>query len=173
MPSSTSPYPKLKGREVRDLGVPLSFVFAGLMDNGNPTHRIIHAALKASVHSESLLEGTCAIAKLPTETATAYRDALFFFLGCSMKLRAKYGPVKVFHVTLKSHQLAHLALRCHELNPRWAWCYSGESFMHVTKVLVQASCRGMRRSQVGTGVLKKWLTMWASFQIQPGELVFR
>ena len=46
-------------------------------------------------------------------------------------------------MTTKFHYLLHIGLISQYMNPRCAWCYSGESLTHEVRILVQSSCRGV------------------------------
>ena len=161
-------FPCLKGKaaEVKDLVRPLQIVFAKEMDATKPEHVIMNVGLKASAHMDEIIDQHKSDAVLPPESATKLRETIFCFLRCTAELRAFYGAEFLFPIPFKFHQLAHIALRAHELNPRWAWCYLGESFMHELKVLVQGSVTSTRPSHVGNKVTKKWAAAWAFSQIE-------
>lgn len=44
--------------------------------------------------------------------------------------------------TFKSHWLLHAVKLAKFINPRYTWAYSGESYMHTMKVLMQACLTG-------------------------------
>ena len=68
---------------------------------------------------------------------------------CNTALTRHYAGEgkKLFQTrTLKHHWALHACANSAFINPRLVWAYSGESFMHVAKVLMQSCCKaGLQR----------------------------
>ena len=67
------------------------------------------------------------------------------------------GSDVVFNVTVKSHMVAHIALRAGALNPRRAWCFSGERMMLLMRRVAQSCCRGIEATELGRKMLSKYI----------------
>ena len=48
----------------------------------------------------------------------------------------------IFNLTVKTHMLAHVAMKCDQLNPRRAWCFTGERLMLLIRRIVQSCSKG-------------------------------
>ena len=134
----------LKGRaaEIRHLGRPLLAVWGQYLDATNPRHRMIRLALQASVGIEDTLDAAQGDFVLGEAAADALEEHCFNLMALVACLGNYYHPrhVHLFHYTIKSHYVLHLALKAKELNPRLGWCYAGEDWMQKAKVLL-ASCQ--------------------------------
>lgn len=64
---------------------------------------------------------------------------------------------RLFHFTIKSHFLLHLADSCKYLHPRASWCYSGEGFMQLTKRIAIACVAGSQPVLVSHKATNKFL----------------
>ena len=65
---------------------------------------------------------------LPPAVADEWKQCCQGIVQMNVRLAHHYHPRKImlFHFTIKFHMLCHLALLGKGLNPRLAWCYSGE-----------------------------------------------
>ena len=100
---------------------------------------------------------------------TEYQKAIWGVLAAQNSLAADMEKAhkKLFNVTIKSHYLAHSALRAEFINPWLEWCYAGESMMHTTKQLA-ASC--VARSPPSRMYEKFWVKYRAGVQLRAEAL---
>ena len=95
---------------------------------------------------------------LPPDAALEFNAATFVYLNPLSLLAERFNidGDQLLDVTVKCHMLAHTAMRASDLNPRRAWCYSGERFMLVMWRTVQATVRGTKPIGVGSKVVLKY-----------------
>ena len=143
-----SAFPCLKGRaaECRHLGAALLQVWRRHHDASDPQHVQIRMALEASVNAEEILDAHPRDVRFPPDVRAAFQDNIFTYLLLFNSLADFYTAegLKLFDITVKAHYLAHIALMSAFLNPRLAWTYSGEDFMHHSKRLFSACTRGCK-----------------------------
>ena len=87
----------------------------------------------------------------PKEDAVTFKQLTFSMLQLQADLAHHYATVagmKMFTITQKSHFQAHLALTCDTVNPAAVWCYKGEDYMHVMRVLTENCVKGNSAVQV-------------------------
>ena len=155
-------FPKLKGKaaECRHFGKALVGVWHKHSDPGNEHHQLVSLALHKNNEAEQILTDNTAVSALPHDEAKRLKDTLFDFLAIFQYLNREYAnmtpPVLLFGVTIKAHMLAHIALTCHHLNPVKGWCYQGEDFMHVMRIMTSACCKG----NTPAGAARKLMTRW-------------
>ena len=65
-------------------------------------------------------------------------------------------PVRLFHITFKSHLMWHLADNCKFFNPRCGWCYRDESFVGRIAKIARSVVAGLGSLKVALSVAKKW-----------------
>ena len=84
---------------------------------------------------------------------------MFAFLGLQDDLRAAADAMgmRFFNITIKSYDLAHIALRAHGLNPTLAWCYVGEDFMQQMKKLAKTCVQGNHTHDVPFKLVEKYM----------------
>ena len=64
---------------------------------------------------------------------------------------------RLFNVTYKHHALLHLALGSEYESPRLGWCWMGEDYMRLTRVLISSCMKGTRLEDVNRKSAKKFL----------------
>eukprot|EP00969_Alexandrium_andersonii_P290743 12850753-Alexandrium_andersonii.AAC.1 len=76
-------------------------------------------ALRHSVRMESILHEHKDVPVIPPQAAATFRTSIFKFLELQNELQASAlsNGLRFFNVTIKSHYLAHAAIRAHLLNP--------------------------------------------------------
>ena len=62
-------------------------------------------------------------------------------------------PAQLFNTTLKTHDLIHLALLSHQINPRVVWNFCGESYMGILKLLGANCVKGVAPQDACTKML--------------------
>ena len=153
-------FPRLKGRagQVKNLVPALHYAFTKISDLADPKHKAIELALRMSHKMDSVLDRHPAEVVLPTAAAAELRGAAFVFLNQLNYLAQAYNDAGdlVFDVTIKSHMLAHIALRSGDINPRRTWCFSGERMMLHVRRLGQSCAKGIQASQIGRKMLTKY-----------------
>ena len=155
-------FPRLKGKasELRHFGKPLLEVWNKYKTDGDNTHDSVSLCLAASVRAEEILDEHSTIPALPEEAAEELKDILLQFLCLFAALHREFidasPSVLYFSVTIKAHMLAHIAHSCYFLNPTVGWCYLGEDFQHLMRILVQSSVRGNTPTQAARKVTGKW-----------------
>ena len=123
-------FPKLKGKaaQVKHLTPALAYAWSKVREVGNPKHDAVSLALDMSVQMDRVLDDHPGAVVLPNDASDDFIAVSFVFLNQYTRLATLYntGGDMVFNVTVKSHMVAHIALRAGDLNPRRAWCFSGE-----------------------------------------------
>ena len=149
---TSDPGPKLRGKaaQVKDFGKPLLHVWQHFSNQHTPHRDKITVLLKATVQQEDLLHQYKYTYALPTGAAYTFKQLVFSMLQLQADLAHSYAiaGVKLFTMTQKSHFLAHLALTCDKVNPSVVWCYKGEDYMHVMRVLTENCVKGNSALQV-------------------------
>ena len=112
-------------------------------------HRQILTVLKLNSRIADLLDEHKESVALPAAAAKELLDACCS--NCSMchvqsLLFDHFSdePVQLFNTTLKTHDLIHLALHSHQINPRVVWNFCGESYMGILKLLGANCVKGLR-----------------------------
>ena len=119
--------------------------------------------LECTISMEEIMDTYVGEYALPDAAAAKYKEAAERFVKLNTMLahqfhnkRHRGKPMLIFHMTIKYHYLLHLGLVSQYMNPRCAWCYAGESLMQKVRILVQASCRGVRGPGIGDKSMKKY-----------------
>ena len=153
-------FPKLKGKaaQVKHLTPALSYAWSKLKTVGNTNHDAVTLALDMSLRMDRVLDAYPGSVTLPEEAAEDFVASSFVFLHQYTRLASLYnaGGDMVFNVTVKSHMVAHIALRAGDLNPRRAWCFSGERMMLLMRRVAQSCCRGIEATELGRKMLSKY-----------------
>ena len=153
-------FPKLKGRaaEVKHFGPALMKAFATMMDTGNDDHHSIHLALQMSVNIDRILDDYPDAFTLPPREAERFQGAVFIYLKHLTSLASRFNSRgrMVFNITVKTHCLAHIGCRVHCLNPRRAWCFSGERFMLIQRKIVASCSRGTKLEEMNAKFLHRY-----------------
>ena len=139
-------FPCLKSRaaETKHLAGALLYAFGKLRDPANEQHQWVYRLMQLIVRLEVIIEDNKMNYVLQPDVAEEWKKCCQGVVQMEARLGQHYHPKKItlFHFTIKFHYLCHLALLGKGLNPRLAWCYSGEKMMQVTKQIVQASHLG-------------------------------
>ncbi len=154
-------FPRLKGRgaEIRHLAAPLHFVFCKHMDEANKQHRQIKLALAFSVELEEMLDSFADAYTFPQDVADRFLRSCYSFVALVSALGQHFHNegTLLFNFTVKSHYLLHIGRVAQYMNPRLAWCYAGEDFMHVMKTIIAASSSGTAPHLVVSKALRKYV----------------
>ena len=153
-------FPKLKGRaaEIKHFIPALSYAWGKIMTSGNNLHEMISIALRANHEMDKILDDHPTHFVLPTDVADNFVTHAMLFLNQYTTLAEEYNKdgAMVFNLTVKAHLVCHIALRCHSLNPRRSWCFSGERMMLLVRKLGQSCVSGTRPWNVGDKILVKY-----------------
>ena len=154
-------FPKLKGKaaQVKHLAPALAYAWSKLREVGNPKHDAVSLALDMSVQMDRVLDDHPGAVVLPNDASDDFIAVSFVFLNQYTRLATLYntGGDMVFNVTVKSHMVAHIALRAGDLNPRRAWCFSGERMMLLMRRIAQSCCRGIAAPEFGGKMMSKYV----------------
>ena len=64
----------------------------------------------------------------------------------------------LYHFTIKSHYLAHVAQYAQFVNPSLRWCYNGEDFMQRVRKIAANCQRGTKPIHVPAKILLRYCT---------------
>ena len=143
--------PKLRGKgaEIHHLHKVVLHLWSKHHNHHITVHRQILTVLKLNSRIEDLLDEHKESVALPAAAAKELLDACCS--NCSMchvqsLLFDHFSdePVQLFNTTLKTHDLIHLALHSHQINPRVVWNFCGESYMGILKLLGANCVKGLR-----------------------------
>lgn len=153
--------PKLKGKaaEVRDLGHALHHVFKLHMNTALQLHRRIELCMRLGAHLDDILAEHPDCFVLPPLVAADFVSSGFMHLELFMQLREHFQieAYPLFQLTSKGHYVMHSCLLARFLNPRLAWCYSGEDFMGKVRHLALSCSKGCQPWQVSNKMLQKYI----------------
>ena len=141
-------YPKLKVKAAESVACIVAFLhlWQQKMDHTNKAHVWIKLSLQASADMDIILKRHSAEWKLTPEVHSDFMTCTKTYAVCMVALQNHYWNQenrKLFQAdTFKGHWMLHSAELAQYINPRWTWCYSGESFMSSCKVLMQACLKG-------------------------------
>ena len=124
----------------------------------NTQHDWVYMLLQVADRLEGILLPNKNDYVLQPAVAEDWKQCCQGIVQMNVRLGHHYHPRKImlFHFTIKFHMLCHLALLGKGLNPRLAWCYSGEKMMQVVKKLVQGSHSGSAPWVVVNKVMTKY-----------------
>ena len=153
-------FPVLKGKaaEVRCVVPAIASVFESVMTATDLQHQQILTGLKMAIQMESILDDHADAFRLPRPVAAEYGKCMNTLVRVQTALGNHFHPQgrSLFHFTIKSHYAMHLADMAAFMNPRLAWCYSGEDLMNKIQTLAQAVMRGTSPSMVSAGLMRKY-----------------
>ena len=151
------PVLKAQAAHIRHLGPSLLKTFVEFMDVRKQEHRWVRQALEASVRMEQILDEAVDAFRLPPLLAVEFLDKAHDFLIKLNAIRAHFGVrLQLFHVTIKSHMLLHIAINARYLNPRLAWCYTGEDMMKIIKKVIGNAQKGTPPRLVVAKVMRRY-----------------
>jgi hypothetical protein len=155
--------PKLRGRGAEVLGLCsiMPQLWQEHMNHNLEAHRMVLQMLKCNQRMEDLMSLYRDETAFPADGAEEFRAAAFQMCQLNALLHQFYlddPEMKgAFAVTMKLlHMLLHLALHCHQTNPRLAWCFSGEDNMAVAKKLGQSCAKGLEPEMVNSKMVLHW-----------------
>ena len=130
------------------------------MNQNLQMHRMVLALLKLNCQMEQILAENKAADALPTACAAKFVQACeqMSHLQCLLfdHFAAEDSTPVLFTVTAKLHALVHISAL--------AWCFLGEDYMHVCKVLCQQCCHGTTPYQA-PGKMVERLRLGMHFQL--------
>lgn len=153
-------FPLLKGKaaEVRGLALPLCRVVEILLDDTEQVHRWVKKLMLAIVQIEQILtihkEAFC----LPADVAQEFMgscDAVAA-LNTALGQHFHHRGILLFNHTIKFHYCQHIGIVSAYINPRMAWCYSGEDLLQKVRSIVQSCNRGSKLVAVPQKALLKY-----------------
>ena len=184
-------YPKLKVKAAESVACIVAFLhlWQQKMDHTNKAHVWIKLSLQASADMDIILKRHSAEWKLTPEVHSDFMTCTKTYSVCMVALQNHYWNQenrKLFQAdTFKGHWMLHSAELAQYINPRWTWCYSGESFMSSCKVLMQACLkgRGMLSSlhkfieryniALSMDLAESWQLKWAKHRSFSVSVLFR
>ena len=150
--------PDLMGRatEIKHLCKALLVLWDRGRTIGDRLHDLIYTALEASSKLDEILDSHRGEYNLPREASQEFiKYALQYCQACNALYN--WDDDKLFNVTYKHHALLHLAFGSEYESPRLGWCWMGEDFMRVTRVLISSCMNGTRLEDVNRKSPKKIL----------------
>lgn len=154
--------PKLRGKasEVKYFGALVLFLWEKFCNRHLEIHRQILAMLKANLKMEQLMDNCKNLDAFPPDQHLELKQA------CSTMCHLQNLVSRHFEdeedlpnccqVTSKSHCLMHICELAGSINPRKTWCFTGESFMNVSKTLAQNCVKGVKPANVNAKMLGHW-----------------
>ena len=155
-------FPHLKGKasEIKHLIQPLLATFLEYHIDGDRVHALVKAGLEASLMIETILRESAGptVFKLEEADWKDFSDSVLKYVAANAALSNVFHPmgVPLFHYTIKAHYLLHIGLMSKHLHPSLCSCYSGEDFMHKSKLIVAACCAGTKHHDVFPKTLEKF-----------------
>ena len=76
----------------------------------------------------------------------------------------------LFHITIKSHVLLHIAQDSSRVNPLKTWCFAAEDFLQKVRLLVQHSSHGSSPIHIQNVVMTKYvrglcMSLWPNIPV--------
>ena len=140
-------FPRLKAKaaEASRCVIALYHLWQRRMDTKSPVHAWIKLALEGSYIMDEIVKKYSEEWQIPApESEKLWQASRQYFL-CNNALQKHFEQQgkKLFQAgTFKFHWLLHSTKLAIHINPSRLWCYSGESYMHVCKVLMQSCLKG-------------------------------
>ena len=151
-------FPELRGRasEIKHLSKALLVLWDHGRTIGDELHDYIYTALEASYKLDQILDLHRGEYNLPAEASRQFIGyALQYCQACN--LLYNWENDRLFNVTYKHHALLHLAFGSECESPRLGWCWMGEDYMRLTRVLISSCMKGTRLEDVNRKSSKKFL----------------
>ena len=163
--SPQATYPRLKGSgcEVKDLLLPLQYVWAKYMDDELREHHLIKEMLSHQADIQSILSDFATEPVLPPQVSKDFQLATDLLLKkyVIVAQAADAREELLFSIVPKHHWMWHLAHRSQYLNPRRGNTMVDEDFVGHVKTLVQACVHGTKPHMVPIKVAEKMV--WALY----------
>ena len=144
----TFPRLKAKAHETKITIYALESVWKARMNCNDHVHQWVKLGLENSRRMEDLLAMEDGVHpwRLPADKAEELLNCTRNYYMCNLALekyfREQKGQCLFKYGTFKHHWLLHLVKMAKFIHPAHTHCYSGESFMHVMKVLMQTCLKG-------------------------------
>ena len=144
--------PKLRGKgsEIKAL-IPIVLNLWERFYNKNITvHRQVLAMLRLNCKLERLMDEHRLQDSFPHTAAADFKATAgaMCHLQCLLfdhfAASGDEGVPRLFIITAKNHCLQHICSQAGAINPRKTWCFAGEDYMHVAKVLCQNCTFGVK-----------------------------
>ena len=152
--------PKLRGKgaEIHHLHKVMLHLWLKYYNPNLSVHRQILLVLKLNSKVEDLLDEHKQYVALPHAAAKELLDSCCSMLHLQSLLYDHFAeePTQLFNLTLKSHDILHLAGHSHQVNPRLVWNFSGESNMGILKELGANCVKGVAPEDACTKMLHHW-----------------
>lgn len=139
------PRMKLKAHETVKSMEAILALWKEKMQPGNQKHIWVKLGLEASVNMDKILKEHCNDWNLsPPVFEELWKNAVNYVItnAALWKHFQEENRCLFQSGTFKSHWLLHAVKLAKFINPRYTWAYSGESYMHTMKVLMQACLTG-------------------------------
>ena len=151
-------FPELRGRasEIKHLSKALLVLWDQGRTIGDRLHDYIYTALEASYKLDEILDLHRGEYALPAEASRQFIGyALQYCQSCNVLYN--WENDRLFNVTYKHHALLHLAFASEYESPRLGWCWMGEDYMRLTRVLISSCMKGTRLEDVSRKSAAKFL----------------
>ena len=121
-------------------------------------HRQVLALLKMNSKIEDLLDEHKHEMALPANAAKELLDACCCMCHLQQLLYDHFGgeEVQLFNITLKTHDVIHLALHRHQVSPRLIWNFRVGSNMGVLKLLGSNCVKGLAPQDCCAKMMQHW-----------------
>jgi hypothetical protein len=126
----------------------------------------LRTASEDDIHIYSMLDGLataynsldCTSHHLPPGNLHGFQQGLASSLVHYrwLHVQSLEADLRRWHEVPKHHYAQHIILQSVFQNPRWAWCYSDESFMNTVKRITEACLPGTKAHRVARKFLQKW-----------------
>ena len=136
-----------KGAEIKGFGAILLLLWLEFKNDALEIHRMITAMLKLNVEMETILAANKCYDAFPPIPARRFHACANQMAHIQCLLYDRFvdepGPT-LFGVTSKLHSLVHIASLAAFLNPQRVWCFAGEDYMNVCKILCKQCVHGVK-----------------------------
>ena len=152
-------YLKGSGYQIRATGHAMLAICRKRFDPRNTVHEMMLWTLEQSIEVDKVLQDYRFEFTLPEPAAKRLLDASFRFCqGCTALIK-HFHPLDValFHFTVKTHYILHIALVGQYINPMLAACDSGEDMMKIVKRLLASTTRGRTSVQACRAAMQKYI----------------
>ena len=152
--------PKLRGKaaEIHHLHKVMLNLWSKYCNKHISVHRQVLTLLKLNSKVEDLLEEHKHEMALPADAAKELLDACCCMCHVQQLLFDHFQDedVRLFNITLKTHDIIHLALHSHQVSPRLVWNFSGESNMGILKLLGSNCVKGLAPQDCCAKMMQHW-----------------
>ena len=152
--------PKLRGKgsEVHHLHQVMLHLWQKHYNHSISVHRQILLLLKMNSKVEDLLDEHKQCVALPAPAAKELLDSCKVTLHLQSLLFDHFSneDVQLFNITLKTHDILHLAGHSHQVSPRLVWNFAGESNMGILKTLGANCVKGVAPEDACAKMMNHW-----------------